>query len=395
MTLNCVSKTPMAIPVSTGKCSAAPADARSAFGANGLAVPLCPVAAVTTPVAPNAAAVRTIVPTFPGSCTPANTTISAARPLFLAPAASRPSFPPGAPRASFESGSWVFVSESCVSLLCASAALSASLRGLLPSLLCALWVPISVASVLPPFFSETASFSRPTNSSNVTTRGTTNAATPCGCSVSAIPANNRSVVRSTGNPISAFPTNGANLSLQRSPLSLNNTASTRHPELSASSTIRKPSTPTAPVAVATPPRSATRNSFNQRFSRLIKISAPLASRDPPLPIRPLLIASPRREPTKFPLVRANSAASLRPTQRGTLALRCKPASTRWIRHKVPLALFYSETLALLSPTTIANIVLSLLLLHCTPPPPMLLSTHSGEFSSRRRSRTRWVPSIVC
>src|SRR5215469_9433448 len=83
-----------------------------------------------------------------------------------------------------------------------------------------------------------------------------------------MPSNNRSVVRSTGNGISGLPTNGASVSLCRSPLSLNSTASTRQPERKASSTSRTPSTPTAPLSVGTPPRSAARNSFSQRFSRL-------------------------------------------------------------------------------------------------------------------------------
>src|SRR6516164_8136540 len=66
-------------PAKIGKCSAAPAEARIAFGAYGLAVALWPVADVTAPVAPNAAAVRKIVPTFPGSCTPASTTSNGAQ----------------------------------------------------------------------------------------------------------------------------------------------------------------------------------------------------------------------------------------------------------------------------------------------------------------------------
>src|SRR6201999_2343634 len=73
-TRNCVSKIGKDIPATIGRCNAAPADARSAFGEYGLAVPLWPEAAVAAPVAPNAEAVRIIVPTLPGSCTPASTT---------------------------------------------------------------------------------------------------------------------------------------------------------------------------------------------------------------------------------------------------------------------------------------------------------------------------------
>ena len=75
-TRSCVSKIGKDIPASIGKCNAAPAEARNAFGENGLAVPLCPEAVVTAPVAPNADAVRKMVPTLPGSCTPARTTSS-------------------------------------------------------------------------------------------------------------------------------------------------------------------------------------------------------------------------------------------------------------------------------------------------------------------------------
>src|SRR5260221_14031920 len=42
----------------------------------------------------------------------------------------------------------------------------------------------------------------------------------------------------------------------------------RQPDESASSARRTPSTPTAPDSVGRPPRSATRNSLSQRFSRL-------------------------------------------------------------------------------------------------------------------------------
>src|SRR5450432_2899617 len=74
--LNCVIQITSDIPSKTGKCKAAPAEARIALGENGLAVPPCLVDAVTAPVAPNAAAVLNIVPTFPGSFTPASTTTS-------------------------------------------------------------------------------------------------------------------------------------------------------------------------------------------------------------------------------------------------------------------------------------------------------------------------------
>src|SRR6266496_6800421 len=61
-----------------GRCRAAPAEARRAFGEKGLAVPLIPEAAVAAPVAPKAAAVRRMVPTLPGSWTPASTTSNGA-----------------------------------------------------------------------------------------------------------------------------------------------------------------------------------------------------------------------------------------------------------------------------------------------------------------------------
>src|SRR5258706_11229392 len=73
-TCNCARRIGSDIPASTGRCSAAPAEARKAFGENGLAVPLTPDAAVTAPGAPKADAVRKIVPTLPGACTPASTT---------------------------------------------------------------------------------------------------------------------------------------------------------------------------------------------------------------------------------------------------------------------------------------------------------------------------------
>src|ERR1700682_2361321 len=47
----------------------------------------------------------------------------------------------------------------------------------------------------------------------------------------------------------------------------------RHPERRASSTRRAPSTPTHPESVGSPPRSAMRNCFSQRFSRLERIFA--------------------------------------------------------------------------------------------------------------------------
>src|SRR5277367_6718065 len=43
----------------------------------------------------------------------------------------------------------------------------------------------------------------------------------------------------------------------------------RQPEVSASSTSRTPSTPTAPDSVGRPPRSAVRNSLSHRLSRLV------------------------------------------------------------------------------------------------------------------------------
>src|SRR5215469_5001260 len=42
------------------------------------------------------------------------------------------------------------------------------------------------------------------------------------------------------------------------------------PERSASSTRRRPSTPTKPPSVGRPPRRATRNSLSQRLSRLVR-----------------------------------------------------------------------------------------------------------------------------
>src|SRR6266853_1591334 len=44
----------------------------------------------------------------------------------------------------------------------------------------------------------------------------------------------------------------------------------QHPERSASSTRRTPSTPTNPSSVGRPPRKATRNSLSQRLSRLVR-----------------------------------------------------------------------------------------------------------------------------
>jgi len=114
---SCARRIGRAGPVRIGKRNAAPADARSALGENGLAVPLWPEADVTAPVAPNAAAVRRMVPTLPGSWTPARTTRSGA-----------------------------------------------------------------------------ADFAGASSSSKETLRGSTSAATPCGCSVSAMPSKRRSVV---------------------------------------------------------------------------------------------------------------------------------------------------------------------------------------------------------
>src|SRR5207244_12464831 len=72
-TLSCARRIERDVPARIGRCKAAPAEARRAFGENGFAVPLMPEAAVAAPVAPNAAAVRRIVPTLPGSWTPAKT----------------------------------------------------------------------------------------------------------------------------------------------------------------------------------------------------------------------------------------------------------------------------------------------------------------------------------
>ena len=62
------------MPCRIGSRSADPADARSAFGPNGSAVPTPSAGQVAAPVAPNASAARKIVPTLPGSCTPTSTT---------------------------------------------------------------------------------------------------------------------------------------------------------------------------------------------------------------------------------------------------------------------------------------------------------------------------------
>src|SRR5260221_12092399 len=70
-----------ATPVSSGRWSAAPAEARRALGENGLAVPLWPEGEATAAVAPKAAAVGMMGPTLPGSCTPARTTIKGAAAL--------------------------------------------------------------------------------------------------------------------------------------------------------------------------------------------------------------------------------------------------------------------------------------------------------------------------
>jgi len=73
---SCVRRIGNDIPERIGRWRAAPAEARRAFGEKGLAVPDWPEAAVIAPVAPKAAAVRRIVPTLPGSWTPARTTRS-------------------------------------------------------------------------------------------------------------------------------------------------------------------------------------------------------------------------------------------------------------------------------------------------------------------------------
>ena len=81
-TRSCASNTGIAIPRKQRKRSADPADARSALGDHGSAVPRV----ATAPVAPNASAERKIVPTFPGSCTAASTITSGE----LCPAPLRP-----------------------------------------------------------------------------------------------------------------------------------------------------------------------------------------------------------------------------------------------------------------------------------------------------------------
>src|SRR2546427_547354 len=191
--LSCMRRIASDMPASMGKWSAAPADARSALGENGLAVPLWPEAQVAAPVAPKAAAVRRIVPTLPGSCTPTRMTRRAA---FFVPALNR-------------------------------------------------------------------------SSSEAAVRGSTSAATPWGCSVSARPSKSRSVVRKTGNPSSARSTREASLARWRSPDSLKSTASMRQVERNASSTRRTPSTPTLPDSVGSPPRRAMRKSLSQRLSLLV------------------------------------------------------------------------------------------------------------------------------
>src|SRR5260370_3998307 len=62
------------MPARTGRCRAAPAEARRAFGEKGVAVPLMPEAAVAAPGAPEAAGGRPMVPTVAGSLAPAKTT---------------------------------------------------------------------------------------------------------------------------------------------------------------------------------------------------------------------------------------------------------------------------------------------------------------------------------
>ena len=75
-TRNCVNKIGNDIPATIGKCSAAPAEARNAFGEYGLAVPLCPEAASRRARRSERRGRAKMVPTFPGSCTPASTTSS-------------------------------------------------------------------------------------------------------------------------------------------------------------------------------------------------------------------------------------------------------------------------------------------------------------------------------
>src|SRR5882724_12447773 len=105
-------------------------------------------------------------------------------------------------------------------------------------------------------------------SSNEKLRGMTRAATPCGCSVSAMPSKRRSVVRIMGMETSRRSRYCARRAWWRSPDSLKSTARTGEAERRASSTRRAPSTPTAPDSVVRPPRSAMRNSLSQRLSRL-------------------------------------------------------------------------------------------------------------------------------
>jgi hypothetical protein len=105
-------------------------------------------------------------------------------------------------------------------------------------------------------------------SSSWVVRGTTRAATPCGCSVSAMPSKRRSVVVKIGMAISGREMSGASLARWRSPDSEKSTASMRQPEERASSTRRSPSTPTLPDSVGRPPRRAMRKSLSQRLSRL-------------------------------------------------------------------------------------------------------------------------------
>ncbi len=166
---NCARRIGSETPVSSGRWSAAPAEARRDLGAKGFAVPLCPEGTAAAAVAPNAAAVRMMVPTLPGSCTPARTTIR-------------------------------------------GAALDGDGREM---------------------------------SSKVKVRGVTRAATPWGCSVSAMPSKRRSVVCRMGMATSGRPRYWARRARWRSPDSLKRTARIGEAERRASSTRRGPSTPTA------------------------------------------------------------------------------------------------------------------------------------------------------
>src|SRR6266849_3872499 len=94
----------------------------------------------------------------------------------------------------------------------------------------------------------------------------------------------------------------------------------RQPERSASSTRRKPSTPTNPLSVGRPPRRATRNSLSQRLSRLVRRAGSPAERGPraDLPGDAITV-----EGSKFPARDANFGGFR--FRRGTEHLRIKPS----------------------------------------------------------------------